>query len=216
MQMAELSGASGVPVATVKFYLRDGLLPPGEPTSATRAAYDESHVRRLRLIRALADVAGLRLDQIRHVLAVVDDESTSCAEALGTALMPRTADAGPDPEARRRVDRLIRRWRWRVGPDSRNRDSLARALSVLDSLEHPMPDEMLDRYAEAMHQVADAEVSSVPTDNRDRAVLHAVVGTLLVEPVLASIRRLAQEEISRRRLTGRLRKGRRPRRPARG
>ncbi len=39
MLMAELSRRSGVPVATVKYYLREGLLPSGVTTSATRAEY---------------------------------------------------------------------------------------------------------------------------------------------------------------------------------
>ncbi|GMA88788.1 hypothetical protein GCM10025868_40380 [Angustibacter aerolatus] len=47
-----------MPVATVKYYLREGLLPPGTPTSRTQAQYDEEHVRRLRLVRALLDVGG--------------------------------------------------------------------------------------------------------------------------------------------------------------
>jgi len=54
--MAELSRSSGVPVATIKYYLREGLLPPGEATSATRAEYDETHLRRLQLIRALVEI----------------------------------------------------------------------------------------------------------------------------------------------------------------
>ena len=33
MLMAELSRRSGVPVATIKYYLREGLLPPGEAIS---------------------------------------------------------------------------------------------------------------------------------------------------------------------------------------
>ncbi|WP_346281659.1 MerR family DNA-binding transcriptional regulator, partial [Pseudonocardia sp.] len=33
MRMAELSARTGVPIPTIKFYLREGLLPPGERTS---------------------------------------------------------------------------------------------------------------------------------------------------------------------------------------
>lgn len=209
MQMSELSTRSEVAVATVKFYLREGLLPPGVATSATRATYDEGHVRRLRLIRALADVGGLRLDQIRAVLAAVDDTQTSLHEALGRAVMPLNTGSEPDPSARRRVNRFVRRWKWRVRADSSTRDALARALSVLDSLEQPVSDEMLDRYAEAMHSVAESEVAALPTDSREDTIHRAVVGTLLVEPVLFALRRMAQEEASRRRF------GRRPRRASR-
>ena len=53
MRISALATAADVPLATVKFYLREGLLHPGAATSATQASYDESHVRRIRLIRAL-------------------------------------------------------------------------------------------------------------------------------------------------------------------
>ncbi|RAC11977.1 MerR family transcriptional regulator, partial [Burkholderia multivorans] len=53
MRISELSRRSDVPVATIKYYLREGLLPAGERTSATQAVYTDAHVNRLALIRAL-------------------------------------------------------------------------------------------------------------------------------------------------------------------
>lgn len=44
--MRELAECSGVPVATIKFYLRTGLLAPGERTSPNQARYTGEHVRR--------------------------------------------------------------------------------------------------------------------------------------------------------------------------
>nr|MDT0525976.1 MerR family DNA-binding transcriptional regulator [Streptomyces sp. DSM 41633] len=37
MRLAELSERSGVPTATIKYYLREGLLPAGRRISATQA-----------------------------------------------------------------------------------------------------------------------------------------------------------------------------------
>src|SRR5688572_23827489 len=76
MRLAELSDRSGLSTATIKYYLRLGLLSPGVSESSTWATYDESHVRRLALVRALTDVGGLSLDGVRQVLAAVDDEAT--------------------------------------------------------------------------------------------------------------------------------------------
>ena len=56
MRIGELSKAAGVPVPTIKYYLREGLLAPGELTSPNQASYGEAHIRRLRLIRALVDL----------------------------------------------------------------------------------------------------------------------------------------------------------------
>ena len=69
----ELSRESGVSVASIKFYLRESLLAPGDPSRPGRAYYDGRHVRRLALIRALRDVAGLSIDVIRRALAAAPD-----------------------------------------------------------------------------------------------------------------------------------------------
>ena len=58
MRISELSSRTGIPVATIKFYLRENLLHPGVRTAATQAQYDESHEARLRLIRALLGPGG--------------------------------------------------------------------------------------------------------------------------------------------------------------
>ena len=76
---------SGLPVPTIKYYLREGLLPPGEAVGATRSRYEESHVRRLRLVRALTEVAGMRLEDVHRVLAALDDPALSWHEAIGSA-----------------------------------------------------------------------------------------------------------------------------------
>ena len=43
MRLAELSERSGVSTATIKYYLREGLLQPGRRVTATQAEYDEEH-----------------------------------------------------------------------------------------------------------------------------------------------------------------------------
>lgn len=200
MWMSELAARSGCSVPTVKYYLREGLLHPGESVGATRSRYDESHVARLRLIRALTDVAGLSLETIRQVLAGIDD-ADSWHEAVGAAhtrLSPAAED-GSSEESRARVDALLRRQRWRLSPDHPQRAVIARALDTLASLDHPVSDELLDRYAEAMRPVAAYEVSAVRRQDRERSVESAVIGTVLQEPILLAIRRIAQENASRRR-----------------
>jgi DNA-binding transcriptional MerR regulator len=199
MRMAELSDRSGLPVATIKFYLREGLLAPGESTAATRAVYDESHVRRLRLVRALIDVAGLRLDAVRQVLAAVDDEGLSWHEAVGSAHTRLAPSPGTSsPRALARVEALLARRGWTTGRDSPHTEVLAQALDALDGLEHPVSDRLLDVYADAATLVAEQEVAGVSDDDHVAATEQVVVGTLLLEPVLLAIRRIAQENVSLR------------------
>ena len=202
MQISELSAATGLSVPTIKFYLREGLLAPGQAVSATRASYDESHVRRLRLIRALVDVAGMKLDGVHQVLAAVDDPTLTLHEAIGSAHTRLSGDGGASPsqESSARVDRMLRRWRWRGALKSRHRDRFAHSLDVLDELGNPVSDEMLTTYASAMRTVADAEVATIEGRSREEASEKVVIGTLLVEPLLVQLRRLAHEDVSSRRL----------------
>jgi DNA-binding transcriptional MerR regulator len=44
MRISELSSHTEIPVATIKFYLRENLLHEGVRTAATQAQYDQSHV----------------------------------------------------------------------------------------------------------------------------------------------------------------------------
>jgi DNA-binding transcriptional MerR regulator len=199
MRMAELARRSGLPVATIKFYLRVGLLPPGRPTSATRADYDDAHVRRLRLVRALTEVAGLPLEAVRAVLESVDDASLTWHAAVGSAHTRLSPTASPPTaDARARVRALLSRQGWSRSADSPHADVLARALDALAGLEHPVGDDLLDVYAAAAASIAVHEVASVDTDDRVAATEQVVVGTLLLEPALLAMRRIAQENVSAR------------------
>jgi DNA-binding transcriptional MerR regulator len=200
MWIAELSRRTGVPVATIKYYLREGLLPPGEAVGATRSRYDETHMRRLRLIRALVEVGGLSLSRVRDVLAEVDEESRQVHEVLGAAhcaLVPEPPAVST--ESKERVDQLIKDRGWLVYEGSPDRALLAGALDALVGVGHRLDDEMLQAYAQAAQQVADTDVAHLPVGDRSRTVEAVVVGTALGGPVLLTLRRLAQESASARR-----------------
>jgi DNA-binding transcriptional MerR regulator len=198
MWMAELAARSGYSVATVKYYLREGLLHPGEATGATRARYDETHVRRLRLVRALTEVAGLRLETVREVLDDIDG-ARSWHEAVGSAhtRLPGQPDAERPPSAGSlaRVEALLERQQWDMGAGHPQVRRLARALDVLDDVGHAVSDRLLDLYAAALRPLAAYEVTSVHESEADleRSVEAAVIGTLLQEPILLSLRRLAAD-----------------------
>ena len=215
--MAELSRRSGVPVATIKYYLREGLLPPGQATSATRAHYGEPHLRRLRLIRALLEVGDVPLAGIGRILAAVDDESVSLHEVLGAvqyALGPHLAPpAGEDPHwqaASGEVDQLISDLGWSVAPGAPARTLLTGAVAALRRTGSAPAGAGLRGYAEALRPLADLEVASLdaavrpePGGGQDPASRagygeSAVVGIVLYERVIIALRRMAQEDASAR------------------
>src|SRR5687768_10707760 len=86
MKISELSRRSGVPLPTIKFYIRAGLLAAGERTAKTQAVYSEEHLERLSLIRALKDDAGLSLGTITNMLRASDASSTDFVEVAIDAI----------------------------------------------------------------------------------------------------------------------------------
>lgn len=199
MWISELSARSGVPIPTVKFYLREGLLHPGEATAATRTRYDQTHVTRLRLIRALVEIAGLSLPRVRDVLDVVADDAHDSRESIGTALrlLSPVPDPPPEGSASARVARLFSERGWVADPDSPHALALAGALQRMDEAGQPLRDSVLSSYVDAVEQVARTDLSTLAPDlDATEATTHAVIGTLLTEPVLVMLRRILQEHLS--------------------
>lgn len=203
MRISDLSEASGVPVATIKFYLREGLLPPGVRTAANQARYDDGHLHRLRLIRALVDVGDLSLASVSTVLAAVDDEQHSTHQVLGTvhhALAMRGADrdvADGIDQAVTEIDAYLDALGWRVDPDAPARRELARALVTLRRLGWRIDAKVFDRYARAARKLAAWEIKQTRADaDRSRTVEGVVVGTVVFEAALIALRRLAEEHHS--------------------
>lgn len=197
MRISELSRATGVPTATIKYYLREGLLHAGELTSATQAQYDDSHVSRLRLIRALIGPARLSVATTRSVLDAVDDPPESALELLGRASVALSgqSEVTEDPAARELVDQLG----WRIEPGSPALADLAEALHAIDEAQLRLITGGLQRYAELIHDIAVEELDTVPTDTPEAAVRQAVLGTVLIEPLLIALRRLALQDAAMRR-----------------
>ncbi|GAA3295699.1 MerR family transcriptional regulator [Streptomyces cinereospinus] len=212
MRLSELSRRSGVATATVKFYLREGLLPPGRRITATQAEYGEEHLRRLRLVRALIQVGGVSVAAAREVLAALDDDSLDHNERLGTAVwsLPHGRPAGPDEAAdpataRRRADRLLELLGWGYGPATETTPPaygmLVTAIAALERLGYPCTVEDLEPYARALGRLAEHDLDLVERygGTPDEQVEAAVALTVLYEPVLLALRRLAEAEESRRR-----------------
>jgi DNA-binding transcriptional MerR regulator len=200
VRIAELSQRSGVPIPTIKYYLREDLLPPGEFTSPNQARYGEDHVRRLRLIRALLEVGRLPIATIRELLAKADEPSPDLHMMLGDALGDCVEPEAERSEARNIVDDLVERRGWRVGRASASRAALAEAIATLRSLGVEEPITHHDRYADASERIAQADMDLVRAREGDPAdlIYGAVIGTVIGDRALAALRRLAQEDASAR------------------
>lgn len=210
MRIAELSRRSGTSIPSIKFYLRENLLATGVATGRNQAEYDETHLYRLRLIRALIDVGGLSVAAARAVLACVDTPGLPPHAVLGAAHAPLTRLARRDPTdetwhaARDDVLALVRQRGWHVPDDAPNIDRAADAVAAMRALGQEDLVSLMRTYAEAAELVSDREVGVVVARGEPARMVEGVVtGTILGEVVLNAFRRLAQENASARRLNPR-------------
>jgi DNA-binding transcriptional MerR regulator len=205
VRIGELSARSGTSIPTIKYYLREGLLPPGVATGRNQADYDEDHVRRLRLVRALIDVGGMAVAVVREVLTAVDKRDIPAHDLLGVAhcMVPAPSRRDHDDPgwraARAEVDALVAERGWHVPEDAPARDAAADAIAALRALGQDDLIAELPIWTDAAEQVAIAEVAAVIARDDPAAMVEGVVtGTVLGEALLNALRRLAQEAASAR------------------
>ncbi|WP_415951530.1 MerR family transcriptional regulator [Streptomyces sp. KLOTTS4A1] len=212
MKLAELSTRSGVSSATIKYYLREGLLQPGRRISATQAEYGEEHLRRLRLVRALTQVGKVPVGTTREVLAALDDASLDQHDRIGVAVEALPQAPPPDTDdpatetARHEVAKLFEQLGWDdsrgCGPSSPAYGTLLAAVAALTRLGYPCGVGELLPHARAVSQLAVADLDLVARFPEEERVEAAVALTVLYEPVLLSLRRLAEADESGRRFKG--------------
>jgi DNA-binding transcriptional MerR regulator len=96
LKISELAERADVPVATVRHYLREGLLPEGVKTSRNMAYYPPELAERIRLIKRLQEQRFMPLRVIKELLDSANgdlDRLHAFAES-GDALLQRAL--GPD------------------------------------------------------------------------------------------------------------------------
>jgi DNA-binding transcriptional MerR regulator len=197
MRMSELSRLTDVPVASIKYYQREGMLPPGERTSPNQAQYGDEHVRRLQLIRALLGAGGLDVATAKDVIGAIDSDLPLphvfgiAQRAASARIDPRTLDAN----ALARADDLLAG--MAIHPDSPGRAATAAVIRSFEATGQRDADDWYRRYVEAALIIAEADLDMVERRvGRDEKAETVVVGTALGDALLAGLRRAAQEHIS--------------------
>ena len=212
MKLGELARRVGTTTASVKFYIRAGLLPAGRKLNQTTAAYDEHHVRRLELILGLRGIIGTPLARIGDLIAVIDDPGAGILSVMETAQTiaaegpggrtadrgdaggppsPAHADADADPAgASAEVSRLVSEQEW---PDRRSlaRTAVEQRLRRMGDLGVELGRDSLSRIAEAVGSIGVLDLD-VEEGSRDEVALGVAVGTHEVSQLVVDMLRLAQ------------------------
>jgi DNA-binding transcriptional MerR regulator len=207
MRIAELSRVSGVPVPTIKYYLRENLLPPGELTSPNQASYGDAHLHRLRLIRALIDLAQVPIAQVKEVLEGLDSDTMTLHDKIGRAhraITPHrqlTSTSAAREAATTQVEQLLTSRGWSVDPDAPALTTLIETIAALNTLGQGHLAGFLDSYATAVETFTDLEVAAVTSaaPTPDQIAESVILGTILGETLIATLRLLAHESTSAKR-----------------
>jgi DNA-binding transcriptional MerR regulator len=205
MRMAELSRRSGMSVATIKYYLREGLLHPGRRTSVNQAVYDHDHLQRLGLIRALTAVAGLPLSTVRKVVEAVSTSVTDIDAMAVTqdALVGQTsADAADDRsqvDPKPVLDRIVAKRGWTCEPTSPAYRAAEQAIAQLEAEGLTEILERLDEYAEAADRVGRTDLAAIAdAESMDQRIRAVVLGSVLRRPLFDALVLLAQQHWAQR------------------
>jgi Cd(II)/Pb(II)-responsive transcriptional regulator len=92
MKIGELAAAAQTQVETVRYYEREGLLPPAPRTAGNYRVYGSQHLERLAFVRRCRSL-DMPLDEVRELLRAKDAPRATCAtvNALIDAHIARVA-----------------------------------------------------------------------------------------------------------------------------
>ena len=84
--IGEAARQSGVPIETIRYYEREGVVPTPQRAANGRRVYSEKEVGRLRFIKRCRDL-GFSITEAKGLLSLSEGENDNCATVkdIGTA-----------------------------------------------------------------------------------------------------------------------------------
>jgi len=89
MKIGEMAKQAGLPVETVRYYEKIGLLPAPERDASGYRSYQDRHLDRLRFIRRCRNL-DMTQDEIRELIRLAEQPEADCSEV--DALLARHLD----------------------------------------------------------------------------------------------------------------------------
>ncbi|UQN29107.1 MerR family transcriptional regulator [Brachybacterium kimchii] len=214
MLLNELARTSGTSTASIKYYRRQGLLPPGRRLTATRFDYGREHLERLALIRALRELAHAPIEDIRTLTTVIDEgrplvKALEIAQAIATGLPARLHEEPPPEGEDPRVAELVEAMGW-ADVGSGPRVALDRLLGTMgaEGVASDLP--TLLRYARPLEEIAREDLAGIRSapqstpgatadghsPSTDAIVRQALIGSLAFTQLTVVLRALAHASVS--------------------
>ncbi|MBO6936028.1 MAG: MerR family transcriptional regulator [Deltaproteobacteria bacterium] len=174
VKMSKLARMSGVPAATIKHYVKEGLLPEPQRTSRNMAYYPVSLVPRIRAIKELQSTRYLPLKVIKEVL----DEAAATGITLGQA-----------------VEAVLRR---QAGDEFKTREELLEAgvpKGQLEAFESFGLVEMVERDGKQGFTGDDLSLLRVLGSARRAGITQEMLPYTILQPYMKAVRDLAELEL---------------------
>ncbi|MBI5534759.1 MAG: MerR family transcriptional regulator [Deltaproteobacteria bacterium] len=211
LKMSDLARQSGVPAATIKHYIREGLLPPpAARTGRSMAWYDPSSIPRIKAIKKLQ---GTRFLPLKVIKGLLDDQGPAAVAATEEAISAVLQRLAPAQSASR--DKIIEAgmpaaeldWLGAIGLVSPIRDAAGEHyagddLVMLETLQaardagitrEMLPPEILQSYLTAVQSLVRVELGlfrdSVLVHGGDQLARLTEAATVLSERLVVLLRR---------------------------
>lgn len=113
MKIGELAAATETPIATIRYYEREGLLAAPARTGANYRSYGPAHVQRLAFIRRCRSL-DMSLDEVRVLLRFQDQPAPDCG-AVNAVLDEHIAHVTQRVRELRRLEKHLRELRAHCG-----------------------------------------------------------------------------------------------------
>lgn len=203
LTVSDLARHSGISVSTIKYYLREGLLPQGDLAAQSRQYYGQRHLDRLAVIRALRDMAKIPIEMVRQLVGVLDQGGNPTFELIAMAIdalgRRRTRETAIERGVKQELLQLLASRRIHARPTSGALRDLTASVVILRRFSPGLHVKQLIPYLDYSLSLAEKEVTANADNvlsNPDRALTTAVLGTVLWEPLIVATRRIASEHFA--------------------
>ncbi len=188
MKLSELAESSGASASTLKHWIRVGVLPAGTLRNKTTAVYDQQHLDRALLIRAMREKHGASLDDVRTITTVIDSNApvVEVMNACQAFIWGTPTDVDTDPlytRYRARAHELMRRRGWQGYQGAAER-GMAHALAQAAEVGLDYDVDRLMEYADAVEPLAARHVAALGPGSPD------VIAARMLAVVTARARQL--------------------------
>lgn len=205
MKLAELAQRTATSPATIKYWMRAGILPAGAKRNATTATYGQAHVDRIRLITYLRTELDADTPTIRGITGLLDNPATEpldLLEACQVLAAGITATAVPQPQDDELISQLCAAIGW---PDTASvaRSQLATVLAECRQAGRPITMADLRLYAQSFQPLARTNVlQTAASGTPDQIAFHVIRGITLTTRLERSLSNLAHTAASMDLLNG--------------